>query len=104
MLAGLPPDHLLPALIDHPVVLLHPDPAQGLYCGQLPQPSGAPVACTASSSRQPSLPYCTASAVRLVWLSGRRDRGAVLHETITPAAPEEVADIRVQHPVHLHRI
>ncbi len=50
MLAGVPPDHLLPALIDHPV-LLHPDPAQGLYCGSSRSQRGAAVAYTASSSR-----------------------------------------------------
>ena len=37
MLTGLPPDHLLPVLIDQPVVLLHPDRPQRLDCGQLPQ-------------------------------------------------------------------
>jgi hypothetical protein len=36
---SLPPDHLLPVLIDHPVVLLHPDHPQRLDGGQLAQPA-----------------------------------------------------------------
>ncbi len=38
LLGRFPPDHLLPGLVDDPVVLLYPDPAQGLDRGQLSQP------------------------------------------------------------------
>src|ERR1019366_4568176 len=39
MLAGLPPDHLLPVLISAAVVLLHPDHPQSPDCGQFAQPA-----------------------------------------------------------------